>query len=246
MKAKVSAVIAALAGVLVWQLGLFDRPKFEHQETFLPRELYAIVAVTKGDVRPKVFEKLITGTLKGIESLPDSTKLLESAVKIYPGTPEGAEKLALSVYFDDPVDVKKEEQRWAIGWFVESPKGNYGSIHALVDKVQEASGLTETIRAIRFGKGSVLKVSIPWRNFFTPMIQPMIQWTRGFATYEQGGYNDSTVVYKNPIALEVYVTVGPTDSYDHIDYVVLFGNTKTTWEDCFPVEHAVDAIMVDE
>lgn len=243
MVAKVPAAVVALAGVTVWQLGLLDRPKFQYEETLLDRELYAIMATTKGNIGQQV-EKLATGTLKGIESLPDSKELFESAVKLYPGTPEGAEKLALGLYFDDPKEAK--EPRWALGWALESPQGGgFGKIQSLVDKIQEASGLSETIRAVRISKGSVLKAQIPWRNFFTPMIQPMFQWTRGYLAYDQGGYNDTTVVYKGPISLEAYVT-GAQDSYHHIDYVVLFGNTKHTWDDCFPVEPIVDASIADE
>jgi len=244
MVVKVSAILIALAGVLVWQLGLFDRPKFEYQETLLDRELYAIVATTKGNVGKQV-AKIAEGTLKGIESLPNSKELFESAAKLYPGTPEGAEKLALGLYFDDPKEVPEGEQRWALGWAVESPKGGFGKIRSLVDKVQEASGLSEPIRAVRISKGRALKGEIPWRNFFTPMVQPRIQWNRAFQAYEKGGFEDPKTVYKGPIALEVYVT-GVKDSFHHIDYVVLFDNTKHTWDDCFPEEHVIDASVADE
>lgn len=257
MVAKVAAVVVAVAGVLVWQLGLFDRPKFEFQESLLPeeqhhhRELYAIVAVAKGNIASQV-GKLATGTLKGIEESlgpEDSKELLGSAAKLWPGTPEGSEKLSVGLYFDNPKAVA--EERWAIGWAVESHHGGFESgfhkVQAMVDKIQAASGLTEPIRAVRI-RGSALKAQIPWRNFFTPMIQPMLQWTRAFQTYENEGHKNDPKheATDEAIALEVYVS-GPNDSYHHIDYVLLFGDTHKTWGDCFPDEQEYgEGVVADE
>jgi hypothetical protein len=110
-------------------------------------------------------------------------------------------------------------------------------IQKVVDAVQEKSGLTETIRAVRLGNDRVLKATIPWRTFLTPVVGAMLHWSRAFKAYMEGGYSSTCgrPDEEGSIALEVYLS-GPRDSMEYIDYIVLFGNTKNVWDDCFPVE----------
>jgi hypothetical protein len=91
------------------------------------------------------------------------------------------------------------------------------------------------MRAVRIGKDHILKARIPWHNSLTPMIAPMIHWKRAFDEYAKGGYTSSGRPEEGAIACEIYVT-GPRDSYQYIDYVVLMGDTKQTWDDALPLQ----------
>lgn len=65
----------------------------------------------------------------------------------------------------------------------------------------------------------------------------MIQWKRAYAAFQEGGYkSDGPATEKNgDVAVEFY-TVPPKGYKATIDYAILFGDTKTIYNDLFPVE----------
>lgn len=233
------AIIAVLLGVATYQLGVFERPTFVHHENLMDREkgheLYAIVATaTEKNIGQHVM-RLLNGTLQGINSTDTGSVHLKTAAELY-GAPEGAEYLGVGLYFEDPA--KSDAPRWAIGWGVATK--NFGDAKHLAEEVKKASSLDEPVRAVRIGKDHVLKAKIPWHNSFTPWIAPMLHWGRAFKEYEKGGYESSGREGEDgSIACEIYV-MGPRDTYQYIDYVVLMGDTKHTWDDALPLEAKVD------
>jgi hypothetical protein len=176
----------------------------------------------------------MNGTLEGIRSTGSTgPAYLKAAAELY-GAPEGAEKLGIGLFFEDPA--QSDAPLWAIGWAVATK--NFGEAKRLAEEAKKASGLLdEPIRAVRIGKDNILKAKIPWHNSLTPMIAPMIQWKRAFEEYERGRYKTSNgrAGEIGAIACEIYVT-GSRDSYQYIDYVVLMGDTKNTWDDAFPLQ----------
>ena len=56
---------------------------------------------------------------------------------------------------------------------------------ALQAKAQELYPDQDKIQAVRLGPGPILKATIPWRSFFTPMIAPMLHWGRGMEDAKQ-------------------------------------------------------------
>jgi hypothetical protein len=228
------AIIVVLLGVAIYQLGVFERPTFEYHESLLDQEkgheLYAIMATTTEKNIGQHVMRLVNGTFEGINSTSTGPTYLKSAAELY-GAPEGAEKLGVGLYFEDPAT--SEAPRWAFGWVVATK--NFGEAKHLAEEAKKASGLDEPIRAVRIGKDNVLKAKIPWHNPWTPMIAPMLHWGRAFKEYEKGGYKSSM----GPLLCDIYVT-GPRDSYQYIDYVVLMGDTKHTWDDAFPLKVKVD------
>jgi hypothetical protein len=217
-------------------LSVFDRPKFEAHDSLLKgnasAELYCIVATTTEKNFGAHVKRLLIGSLKGIQALSNGKVILQDAARIY-GSVEGAEKLGLCLYFDDPKE--KGSPRWAVGWAVHAK--SFADIQNLVNAVQEKSGLTETFRAVHLVNGSVLKATIPWRGSLTPLVGAMLHWPRAFKAYKEGGYSSTCgrPDEEGSIALEVYLS-GPGDSMKYMEYVVLFGNTTTVWDDCFPAE----------
>jgi hypothetical protein len=234
------AIIVVLLGVAIYQLGVFERPTFEYHESLLDQEkgheLYAIMATTTEKNIGQHVMRLVNGTFEGINSTSTGPTYLKSAAELY-GAPEGAEKLGVGLYFEDPAT--SEAPRWAFGWVVATK--NFGEAKHLAEEAKKASGLDEPIRAVRIGKDNVLKAKIPWHNPWTPMIAPMLHWGRAFKEYEKGGYRSTSGRQgeDGSIACDIYVT-GPRDSYQYIDYVVLMGDTKHTWDDAFPLKVKVD------
>jgi hypothetical protein len=230
----IAAGVAVFIGVSVYQLGLFERPGFEHQEHLLNdgRELYAIMAVVETPYKEigKHLMRLMEGVEKGIQAVDDGASRMQNAAETY-GAPEGAEKLGVGLYFDDPHH-KNSKGRWAIGFAVQG--SSYRDVHGMVHAVKEASGLEEAIRSVRIGRDHVLKARIPWHNSITPMIAPSLHWQRGWDAYKLGSYKSKgTPGEEGSLALEVYVT-GKKESMQYIDYVILMGDTTHTWHDCFP------------
>jgi hypothetical protein len=107
---------SAVAAGAAYILGVFDRPKFELQDSLLKGnkndELYCIVATTTEKNIGAHVKRLLIGSLKGIQALSNGKDILQDAAKIY-GSLEGAEKLGLGLYFDDP-----KKKGWAVGWAV--------------------------------------------------------------------------------------------------------------------------------
>lgn len=234
-----SAIIAAVIGVaalILTQLGIFDRPAFEYHESLLVgqevgRELFAIVATSTEKGIGQHVMRLIKGVLEGIESTDTGPSYLKTSAELY-GAPEGAERLGIGLYFEDPALV--DAPRWAIGWAVATK--NFNEAKKLAEETKKASGLDEPIRAVRVGKDNVLKAKIPWHNAFTPWIAPMLHWGRAFDEYSKKGYTSTGREGEDgSIACEIYVS-GPKDSYQYIDYVVLMGDTKHTWDDTLPLQ----------
>jgi hypothetical protein len=259
-----TSVVAAFVSISI-NLGLLDRPDFIYHESLWSnsrkddingdddsssrRPMFAILATIKtkniGGNIGWMIETTKSSLLKDDSDNKAST-LMRQAASAY-GAPDGAEELNVGLYFDDPCTV--DEPRWGIGWALAVTK--YKELEVWKQKVAKEFAEKQigdptagkvVIRAVRIGPGPVLKAKIPWRNRFTPMIQPMLQWRRGFQTFEdgrkQGLYDDAsnnrhTVGDYDPVALEVYVT-GPNDSMEFIDYVVLLGDTSTVWDDAFP------------
>lgn len=138
------------------------------------------------------------------------------------------------LYFDDPVKV--DSPRWAAGFAIQAD--SFEQIQKIVSGVQEKSGLSEVIKAVRIGNGSnILKASIPYHNSITPMVAPMIQWKRAYNAYDKGGYKSFNGRPKDDCpapALEVYYTGTNFTSMTGMDYIVLMGDTTETYDDCYP------------
>ncbi|CAB9518104.1 expressed unknown protein [Seminavis robusta] len=235
MKSLSIVLMGALLAFMTYQLGLLERPEFKHHKSFLNgQELHAIVATTTGNIGQQV-ERLVVGTKKGVGALGDKgTAMMAAASKAYGVDQEAIPAISTGLYFDDPFSM--EHPRWAIGWAVAGP--SIEELKALLPVVQEASGLeSNEIRVVRIGGSGteIITVRIPWRNYFTPMIAPMLHWGRGFQVYEKYiEENKEADKGVTPIALEVYVHEGDGSTREFIDYTVLFGEVSNTWEDTFP------------
>ena len=98
-------IIVVLLGVAIYQLGVFERPKFEYHESLLEQErgheLYTIMATTTEKNIGQHVMRLMNGTFEGINSTSTGPGYLKAATKLY-GAPEGAEKLGVGLYFEDP------------------------------------------------------------------------------------------------------------------------------------------------
>jgi hypothetical protein len=248
-----SSTATAVAGILLLQLGFLDRDEFHyyeniwwpdglrkkraHKENVPASPLYAILAMTATQDFAGSIGRLATQSKEALVVDESWKNSLAKAAQEY-GAPEGAEALAVGLYFDDPYSV--DEPRWGIGWAL--GVDSYEELQAIQEKVavsfQDTKG---TVRAIRIGPGPVLKSRIPWRNMFTPMIMPMSQWKRGFEKYGQGrkeglyhsdNGRDNQRDWKT-VACEIYVA-GKNDKREYIDYVLLMGDTSVVWEDSFP------------
>lgn len=231
----VSASIVLIAG-LAYAVGLFDRPKFEYHEYFLKskQELFILAAPCQEPSYAKHIPRICEGTIDAIKTLKDSSKLLTDGAKLY-DVPEGAEKLCVGLYFDDPW--KTNAPRWAIGWAVGCKDSAAAQAMVLEANKNKPATLKETMVAIRVGPTGGPCARIKWRTSVTPMVMPMIMWSRAYAAYEKGGYrSESGRGGDGSVACEVYVT-GPNDNRAYIDYIVLSGDTKNVWDDTFPVEN---------
>jgi hypothetical protein len=229
------AAVIFLAG-LAYAIGLFDRPKFEYRDYLLKSKrepLFVLAAPCQEPSFPKHIPRIIQGTLDAIQTLKDSTKLLAEGAALY-DVPDGAERLCVGLYFDDPWTTNTP--RWSIGWAVGCK--DFGAAQALAVEANKnkPAKLKEPIVAIRVGPSAGVGGRIKWRTPITPMIMPMIMWSRAFSAYEKGGYksNNGREGDEGSIACEIYVT-GPKDSSCYIDYIVLSGDTKNTWDDAFPI-----------
>lgn len=233
MKPSLLSFIVAVVAFVTYQLGILERPPFVYQEAFLNgKELLAIVATTRERNIGQHVERLVQGTKKGVESLENSSAILKAAAKEY-GPDDAFPLVSIGLYFDDPYE--NENPRWAIGWAVQGR--SFEGLQALLPQIQKASGLDDPIKVVRIGGVGVgsFVARIPWRNMLTPMIAPMLHWGRGFQAYynhaETNGLSEQQI--SPPIALEVYVCE-ENDAKAFIDYVVLFGRVKNTWDDSFP------------
>ncbi|KAL3907259.1 MAG: hypothetical protein SGARI_003623 [Bacillariaceae sp.] len=245
-KLLVSSVIAAVIGVLAFQLGVFDRPEFHYYENIwwpdgLRKQrapaanvaappLYAVmVATNTKDIAGNV-ERLLTGVNEPLSSADDDAakEAMAKAAQEY-GAPEGAESLSVGLYFDDPSSVELEKFK-----------------DIVAAKFELDASKQEQVRAVRVGPGPVLKARIPWRNMLTPAIAPMFHWKRAFQQFydgeKEGKYSAANGRNNNPtsedasaVSCEIYVT-GKNDSMEYLHYVVLMGDTSVVWDDTFPQE----------
>ena len=230
MRTTVAAAVACTLAVCAFFLGIFDRPTFEFHDSLVGgRELYAIVAASTDKNFGQNIFRLFNGTLTGINAFRDGPAMLQSAAELY-GSPEGADKLAVGLYFDDTA--RSGSPRWAIGWAVEA---NFGAVKRAAKTAQKESGLKEPLRAVRISKDNILKAKIPWRTPVTPAIAPMLHWGRGKKAYKEGGYTSSSgrTGEDGFVCLELYVT-GANDTAAYLDYALLMGDTRKTWDDTFP------------
>lgn len=233
----IAAGITGIVSFGIYKLGLFDRPEFVLQERLVEKnELLAVVATIREKNIGQNVRRLMGGTTKGIEALPQARVILKSGAKLY-GAPEESEKIGIGLWFDDPKAV--DAPRWAMGWAISGITPE--AIREVLPTVQENSGLAEEIRVVRLGQGPILRGSIPWRSFLTPMIGAMIQWHRAYQFYEKGGYKASCgrgdeAGGNGTVAMEVYVPGKGETCMMRIDYVVLFGVTEDIYNDAFPVK----------
>ena len=272
-----ACIIGAGIAVLVYQLGLFDRPPFLYYDSLLGNEsdvvsddqrqnkkdryLYGIVALSSKKNIGSAIKFIFTSIDDGMkECTKNAEELMQAAGKLYNGSTPTSENatnessateqsvLAIGLYFNNPSTA--QVPKWAAGWAIEAE--SFEVVQDIAKQIQECLDKKETsevgeseplqIRAVRMGgpKCAILKGQIPSHNRFTPMLAPMIQWTRAFKTYTQAKYTANTGRPMNehdegPIALEVYSMAGNKICEGHIDYVVLFGDVKATWDDLFPL-----------
>ncbi|KAG7354644.1 hypothetical protein IV203_004000 [Nitzschia inconspicua] len=251
-----SSTFMALAGIIIHQLGFFDRDDFHyyenlwwpdgmrkkraHREYSVAQPLYAVMAMTATKDFGSHIERLLTNIKTPLEEDDTIKALMAKAAQEY-GAPEGSEAMSIGLYFEDPYSV--DDPRWGIGWALGVE--TYEELQAIQEIVAASfQHASETVRAVRIGPGPVLKSRIPWRHMFTPMIMPMIQWKRGFETYDKGqkegiykannGRNNKTDW--DAVACEVYVC-DRNDKGAYIDYIVLMGDTSVLWNDSFPIEN---------
>lgn len=223
------------AAVVAHQLGYFDRPDFEQasslcRTTSSGLQFIAVVAISTDPNIAGASDALYEGVQRGLESLEQGNKMLERAAGIY-GTPRGSKRVRVGIFGDELTT--EGHSRWGAGWAVAMSK--FRDIEKLLESVQQASGLTEDLRAVRVEGPQVLKATIPWRNKFTPMVGAMVQWSRAFDAYcdlectadcgRQGV--DGT------ICMEVAV-LDENDQFVWVDYILLHGDTCEVWDDAFP------------
>lgn len=231
----VSASVIFIGG-LAYAVGLLDHPKFVYREYFLQskQELFLLVAPCQEPTYAKHIPRICEGTIDAIKTLKGSAKLLADGAKLY-DVPDGAEKLGIGLYFDDPW--KTNTPRWAIGWAVGCKDFEAAQALAVDANKNKPAKLKETIVAVRVGPKGGIGGRIKWRIPITPMVMPMIMWSRAYAAYENGGYksDNGRDGDEASVACEVYVT-GPNDKGAYIEYIVLSGDTKNIWDDTFPVD----------
>lgn len=237
----ISATVVVIGG-LAYIIGLFDRPEFRYRENLLKsnKQLFLLAAPCQEPSFPKHIPRICQGTNDAIHTLKDSTKLLADGAAMY-DVPKGAQNLCVGLFYDDPW--KTNTPRWAIGWAVGVK--DFATAQALAEEANKhkPATLKERIVAVRVGPTGGVAGRIKWRIPITPMIMPMIMWSRAFAAYEKGGYksdcgrNDQCGI-DGTVACEVYVTTGlsPNGKGEYIDYIVLCGNTQNVWNDAFPLD----------
>lgn len=219
----VTMVVAAA----LYQIGVFDRPVFE-EVSFEPT-LYLILASTNTKDIGGNIERLMKGTLHAIEDIAKDN--MAQAATAY-GAPEGAERLGVGLYFDDPM--KTNHPRWGLGWAIRV--NDEGELQKLFLQISEVWRLEEPFRTVKVDGGTkVLRGRIPWRVALTPAIAPMLHWSRGFRAYTEGGYTSYSgrKEEEGSVACEVYVT-GKYDSMEYIDYNILMGDTSKIFDSMFP------------
>jgi hypothetical protein len=235
-----SLVIGGLivAGFAAYQLGIFDRPPFRFYENLVNNKdqsyLIALLAFSTEKKIGKHICRLMNGVNNGIlKSSTKSQAMLTTARRLYTSSDSEDGSVGVGLYFDDPT--KSDNPRWAAGFAIQAD--SFDEVQKLVSTVQENSGLSEVIKAVRIGKGSnILKANIPYHNSMTPMIAPMIQWKRAYETYDKGGYKSFNNRPKDDCpapALEVYFTGTNFSSMTGMDYIVLIGDTTETYDDCY-------------
>ena len=240
--------IVAAGAVLAYQLGVFDRPEFKFYDTFVRSKdekqtfLYTILALSTEKSIGRHIERILTGVLKGIEgTITDSEKVLKAASTLYDGTDANSSpsaQISVGLYFDDPTVVDKP--RWMAGYAVQGL--SYEELQKLIPSLQEKSELTEPIRIVRIGQNStILKADIPYHSRLTPMVAPIIQWTRAFQAYAKGNYTadcgrPDEKMHSPGIELYHFTTKPSKVCCMHrIEYIVLMGDTASTWDDALPL-----------
>jgi hypothetical protein len=227
-----TSIAVALFAIGGYRIGLFDRPEFEFHNSIVgpDKTFYVVIATSTSKNIGGNVNRLLTGTKKPVDGIEKFNDHLSQAAKDY-GAPDEADSVAVGLYFDDPS--KAYAPRWGIGWAVSAPRDE--DLVAFWSHIRMHFVGDEEIRLVRIGPGPILKARIPYRTVLTPMIGPLLHWTRGFQTFAQGGYDATNGRDTNlaAVACEVYVSCR-NDNMKYIDYIVLFGNTTTIWDDSFP------------
>ena len=169
----------------------------------------------------------------------NTTSAMSRAARLY-GTPQTCNNVGIGLYFDNPTVV--EDPKWAVGWLVHVANfdiltevaNQLNSQKSMILGEQNVQYLPEEIKPVRVGGSGtapVYKARIPWRSMFTPMIAPILHWSRAPPEESTLGVDPKS------IACEIYVD-NPTEyGTSYIDYIVLPGtndNTKYEWYDLFP------------
>jgi hypothetical protein len=254
-------------GIVAYQAGLFDRPEYKYYESLIVGDdddkdkndrqcLYTLLAFSNEKQIGKHIERLLFGVLKGIkEAIPNNNheKHLLEAVTLYnkgkpvtstTTTTPSTTMISVGLYFDDPNDTDKP--RWGAGISVGNDSLTYDEWIKLLPTIQEKSGLIEPIRLVRVGGKctSILKANIPYHNMLTPMLAPMIQWTRAYKAFAAGKYTANNGRSNNDThgggpALELYHCSGGTNGkcfqMHKLEYIVLMDDVSQTWNDALPI-----------
>lgn len=230
----------AASAAAAYFVGAFDEVEFEEQ-TRLTRnstgtlQFMAIMATSTNKNISGLMDTLSKASKEGIMAMPNGELMMQQAAKIY-GTPEGCNGCQVAIYIDDPQSTK--EPRWAVGWAIAA--NTFREMNTLIDNVQEASGLdrkTTPIRAVRLEGPRSLKATVPFRNKLTPTIGAFLHWKAGFEKYmaldcqaDCGRKSEED----GSVAVEIFVTKSPGETIAWIDYILMYGNTATLWDDAFP------------
>lgn len=228
------------SAAVAYFVGAFDDVEFEEQ-TRLTRnsagalQFMAIVATSTSRNAVGLMDTLSEACKDGIMAVESGEKMMQQAAKIY-GTPEGCDCCRVAIYIDDPQSTK--EPRWAVGWAIAAP--TFREISKIVDDIQAASGLdseTTPIRAVRLEGPRFLKATVPFRNKLTPTVGAYLHWKGAFDKYNAmdckadcGRKSEED----GSVAVEIFVTKPPEETIAWIDYILMYGNTATLWDDAFP------------
>lgn len=249
-------MLAVSAAVAAYAVGVFDEVEFQEQPKLTrndpgSHQFMAIVATSRSKNMVGQIESVAAEALMGILAMSNGEQMLQRAAKVY-GTPEGCSRCRVAIYIDDPQTTL--HPRWAVGWLIAAV--SYREVEKSIDAVQVASGLDGSafpIRVVRLDGPKSLKATVPFRNKLTPTIGAYLHWSAAFEKYlalgctadcGRAGEQDGSV------AMEIYVTKHTPDQTEEtvawIDYVLLYGNTSTLWDDAFPEKPAVEELSTEK
>jgi hypothetical protein len=233
-----AAVLAVSAAATAYSVGVFDEVVFKEQTRLTQNapgslQFMAIIATCTSKDGLGQMDSISADALKGIMAMKNGAEMLRLAAKMY-GTPEGCNRCRVAIYIDDPQTTT--HPRWAVGWVVAA--STLREIQKITHDIQEASGLdgnTFPVRAVRLEGPKSLKATVPFRNKLTPTIAAYLHWSAAFEKYTALGCTANcgrASEQDGSVAMEIFVTKEETMAW--IDYILLYGNTSTLWDDAFP------------